>query len=875
MNEFGIGSTWHSWDMHIHTPFTKINNHFSEGLKIDEEWKKYVNSLNDSSVEAFGITDYGSFKNYIYLKHHRNELGLRKDIYIFPNLELRVSGLTPKVTQNGKSAHSKVNLHILLSDKVSDEDLNKILANITVVGSHGKQLDFYNDFNDIVAGGMFKHVPTYMCVLDALKSVFGETSEEYLIMLPNTGDGIDSNNGTGDEDDINFINEFVDLIQSSSKQDRTFFLNEKGVQYPFDKQFPCVTGSDVHDFEKLSKLKSLKHTWVKSTLNFEGLRSIKYEPKERVKVQTNSPDDKISSKQVKSLTLPKDDFNKQEIIFNRDLVSIIGSRSSGKSLLLSILAKTMGYKGKVKLNNTDYEKLVNGYYSYCNSIYYDGGLPDTNTSNVDLLYQNQLQSIAMSQQRVNTFIEEVLNPEQRINKSKLDGDLKQREHELDDLIQKLIEAKLDFDETYLEINKLQTEEKINHNITEIKKKIKALDIHYDQKRVNKLKKEEEESAEQAEVLRNENETIRELSKKLINPIPKDYKINNELKNQINEIIIEFSNKINKVVQDHINNNDVCIEKLMLTVKNINKDKDMQLFNDCLDNLPQLKEFNQKLNDERTKFIRLHKLKQLISDQRKRIVSIWNTIKKRLSTKYDDKKLFQTTSLEINYKLSFNTPFIISWINQCFKTSSKAYKSIASDVMGDLEDSFILQSEEEQIANVCSFIYNLLYVDGTFNGFRSGKNFDVFLNGLKDNKLFKQDFIVKYNGMDFNKMSEGKKAFVLLLIKLQVEKNDMPLLIDQPEDELDNKSIVNDLVSLLRNQKKKRQIILVTHNANIVIGADSDQVIIATEKDQTNDQEAKFVYRGGALDDEKIKTDICNILEGGRQAFAKRENRYGF
>ena len=125
------------------------------------------------------------------------------------------------------------------------------------------------------------------------------------------------------------------------------------------------------------------------------------------------------------------------------------------------------------------------------------------------------------------------------------------------------------------------------------------------------------------------------------------------------------------------------------------------------------------------------------------------------------------------------------------------------------------------------------------------------------------------------MSEGKKAFVLLLLKLKIENNDMPLLIDQPEDELDNRSIVNDLVELLRKQKEYRQIILVTHNANIVIGADSEQVIIASERDEANSQKEKFCYEGGSLENSEIRSKICEILEGGKNAFRKRENRYNF
>ena len=121
MESSEIGSVWHKWDMHIHTPETRINNQYKKsGKTVDEIWQDYCSQLNNSQINAFGITDYGSFENYLKLKKNRDSYKLNKDIYIFPNLELRVSGITPKMSKDGKSNHSKVNIHILFSDKVSD-----------------------------------------------------------------------------------------------------------------------------------------------------------------------------------------------------------------------------------------------------------------------------------------------------------------------------------------------------------------------------------------------------------------------------------------------------------------------------------------------------------------------------------------------------------------------------------------------------------------------------------------------------------------------------------------------------------------------------------------------------------------------------------
>lgn len=111
--------------------------------------------------------------------------------------------------------------------------------------------------------------------------------------------------------------------------------------------------------------------------------------------------------------------------------------------------------------------------------------------------------------------------------------------------------------------------------------------------------------------------------------------------------------------------------------------------------------------------------------------------------------------------------------------------------------------------------------------------------------------------------------------------------------MDNRSIYQELAKFIKEKKIKRQIIVVTHNANIVLGADAEQVIIANQngKDTPNNDDLKFEYRSGALEDNEkelnsdgsertgilsrkgIQTQTCDILEGGRMAFELRKNKY--
>lgn len=155
-------------------------------------------------------------------------------------------------------------------------------------------------------------------------------------------------------------------------------------------------------------------------------------------------------------------------------------------------------------------------------------------------------------------------------------------------------------------------------------------------------------------------------------------------------------------------------------------------------------------------------------------------------------------------------------------------------------------------------------------------------------LFKIKFDVNYQGDTIDSMSEGKKAFIILKMLLDFSNDQFPIMIDQPEDDLDNRAIYHELAKYVKNKKKERQIILVTHNPNIVVGADAEEIIVANQHGVGNENQdcIKFEYLSGSLEtsfrneskkeillQQGIKEHVCDILEGGDIAFKKRENKY--
>lgn len=149
----------------------------------------------------------------------------------------------------------------------------------------------------------------------------------------------------------------------------------------------------------------------------------------------------------------------------------------------------------------------------------------------------------------------------------------------------------------------------------------------------------------------------------------------------------------------------------------------------------------------------------------------------------------------------------------------------------------------------------------------------FAHWLFDTDHITVGYEIVYDGTDIRKLSPGTRGIVLLLLYLALdEEDDRPLIIDQPEENLDPKSVFEELVSLFITAKSKRQVIMVTHNANLVINTDADQIIVADAGPHLGGGLPLITYRAGGLENYSIRKAVCDILEGGEQAFRERARR---
>lgn len=142
----------------------------------------------------------------------------------------------------------------------------------------------------------------------------------------------------------------------------------------------------------------------------------------------------------------------------------------------------------------------------------------------------------------------------------------------------------------------------------------------------------------------------------------------------------------------------------------------------------------------------------------------------------------------------------------------------------------------------------------------------FLFGLE---YLSPRYSLTYDGQEIGQLSPGERGLLLLIFYLLVDKEDIPIVIDQPEENLDNQTIYKVLVKCIKKAKERRQVIMVTHNPNLAVVCDAEQIIFAS----CDKIERKFEYHAGAIEHPQINDGVVQILEGTEPAFKNRQSKY--
>ncbi|WP_440804891.1 hypothetical protein [Pseudomonas syringae] len=386
------GSEWRKWDLHVHTPASVLRSEFGQ------DWDKYVTELFTraiaSRVSAIGVTDYYLPEGYKILRRDYLDnpdkmqklfdpetLAAINEIKIFPNIEFRINKLVI-----GKEAdlswNRKVNYHVLFSDEIPVEKIEsdfisqiQIFFNATVGSQVERRPLTRSNIEELGQRLIAEHPPFassgsalfvgMMCASvdeDEISRLLNQNAffkDKYLTALPCDEDLSDVNwNSQGHNLRKNLIKQ-AHFIFSSNPKTAAFFLGGKE-KTSFIKEFgsikACLWGSDAHKWDELFNPAQNRHTWVKSDLTFSGLKQVIYDPSSRVAIQELSPQQKSPYQTIEKVRFLNDGQNKlfsenwQEL--NPDLNTIIGGKSSGKSLLLYHIARAVNAEevdSKIKL----------------------------------------------------------------------------------------------------------------------------------------------------------------------------------------------------------------------------------------------------------------------------------------------------------------------------------------------------------------------------------------------------------------------------------------------------------------------------------------------------------------------------------------------
>ncbi len=256
INKYIRGSEWRKWDLHLHTPDTKLNDQFNN------DWSSFLEKIANSDIDVFGITDYFSFDSFLTLHSKIEEIkNNNEDLFnklrnkkFFPNLELRLD-LVDKNNNN-------VNIHILFNNQIPNrnEVLKILLTKLKLNKEDGK----FSDKN-------VNYKKDYTTI-DHIKNALQDSNieeKDYLIITPMNGYG----NSRNFNDSKDRTNETLEPVRNFSdlffgKKDNNDYTNQ-------DYKKPTLFCSDAHCLGDLciyNEDRSKGYTWIKADPTFNGLK---------------------------------------------------------------------------------------------------------------------------------------------------------------------------------------------------------------------------------------------------------------------------------------------------------------------------------------------------------------------------------------------------------------------------------------------------------------------------------------------------------------------------------------------------------------------------------------------------------------------------
>ena len=636
--------------------------------------------------------------------------------------------------------------------------------------------------------------------------------------------------------------------------------------------------SDNHNIREYSVKTPL---WVKADPTFEGLKQIIYEPEERVKIQNDNPVFEIEKSPFTHITIPNNtqifadeidiSFAPMQLPLNSNLVSIIGGRGTGKSMLINYIAAAFHKQSRSEIYNLNSDIIISRKASIKDE---PKEFKVSDHPNVPFMYiaQSQIKELVQNKDEFSRNIRETIGV--------IDAYSISSEYSL--------KAEAAINE-YFRIVKI-----INANGTSaegkrisIRNEIKKYDDFITNITSEQNKKKLENYKNKIGLLNSINSWI-ENSKQFISKI-------DEFTNETNKTIVNWNEGFNSwqidiPILNTLNTTQyistVFIPKLQSGLERIQKEIDdtKNEFKDYKGDLSTLlsnvsvyqnkvAELRHQLEGIDIEENKYHEFKSVVFKNlgyciRESIEAYTNLIENKWrefrgqDATIDPKKkelldLVLQEDLNVNVVIHFDAMqmynLLLEKLDGRSYNEEKLRKLLKIENINDFYD-FIAQTPNRN--NV---------FEAEIKDDLRGRVLELFFK--KYTSFISHDVNVTLGGKPITKLSFGQQGTIYLRLQIAANMFSETIIYDQPEDDLDNSFITSELISIFKKIKQYRQIIIVSHNANLVVNADSEQIIIA----QNNN--GVLSYISGALENPDINQAVCQILEGGKSAFEKREKKY--
>lgn len=909
MSAKSTGSRWHKWDLHCHTPASF--DYKDKGAT----YKNLADAINKTDLDAVAVTDHWTFDGYKAL------LPMVWDKLLIPGMELRTDKSARSNPLKTGGNGGTIQAVVLFPPSLDLEEIEKNFLHQINLCERDSGLKLTR--KDLIELGKkhsnktglqdedYHHLGCAQAYVDYLEITKQAHSLGGLVCLT-----YEKHGGFDAIDPINdsiFKSNLVidcDLIETGKENIRQAFFEHPDILKACGKKTPCFKGSDAHSLTDVAK----RFTWIKSELSFDGLRQVKYFPRERVSFAEQRPT--YSYPRIKRVCLtnltdhhPLDTLV-EPIEFNDNLNSIIGHPSIGKSTLAELIAYTFDQDTKkeegeaqTKIENlqsvnpnlrVEVEVAIGATTSTISRTLngvVEGGVE---MHEFPIVYVNQgyIDRTARDASAVNELVTKKLNEpelarfEDQIRATKRFLKTQRTkylgrftvERELIALNEEIAKT-----EKLSQLSESTGYKELNRQLEEARKDERALKSTLTQ--LKKLEEIVKRYSEELEQIKLTPQSIGILFPSLGGvDLPRIESLADEPLIQIEALIkrVEGAAEFEQAKQKR--------EKVMHEIKTLFEKEGIVVSSKKLEEIEKLKEsLNHSLiaKDEELKRCvgtridfdsglgKLMKLKTQYEELNSKSLMEFNKGLEKINATYEAAELEpwligvltseakeaweEFTPGEDKKAMKFKKPSD----EEIKKVIGRIQKDKKCDCVGALE--FILKCLDQGTLPFKDS-YPPEHIKWLFgiNGSVVPEFLKLRLREFADlgkNQVYYDGKNISTEGLSFTERCGA-------LLEVFMQKGEEPLLIDQPEENLGAGYVAKVLTEKLLEKKTQRQIIVISHNPNTVVLADSD-VVVALDHGE-NDE---ISLRVGAIETPGMQDVVCNIIEGGREAFKLRYERY--